>query len=384
MSEKRESNIELLRIISMLMIVSAHFAAHGIMKINSENSYVDWINASPFNQNFIMMLIPGGKVGVGLFFVITGFFLGRSGNRRINGSISFFRKIFESIIFYAISITIISVVLFFTGIYYQGASFVTLFYSYLSLLFAPINSQAWWYVTSYIVLLLFVPYTQTIIERLKTKGYIFILAFLAVFELIIPFMLQTSGLPIVRSLFFYFLGAYFYLKSNSIVQIKRLSRISLVLLLVFLWVTGAFINKQLYIYNFNGMVGAKERVIYCIFSALTAGIIYPICSGIIFIEFLTMKIPNIKLINYIASLTFGIYLLHDNNLFRPILWEKILNVSSFLNSKYFLLFTVLSIVGVFVLCGIIESFRKILMEKCFYQLNDRIFKRITNCLFYDD
>lgn len=82
MSEKRESNIELLRIISMLMIVSAHFAAHGIMKINSENSYVDWINASPFNQNFIMMLIPGGKVGVGLFFVITGFFLGRSGNRR--------------------------------------------------------------------------------------------------------------------------------------------------------------------------------------------------------------------------------------------------------------------------------------------------------------
>jgi hypothetical protein len=31
-------------------------------------------------------------------------------------------------------------------------------------------------------------------------------------------------------------------------------------------------------------------------------------------------------INFLASLTFGVYLVHDNNFFRPLIWHKILKV----------------------------------------------------------
>ena len=380
----RESNIELLRIVAMLMIVAAHFAAHGALKINSSEPYSAFFKAPLFNQATAMLLIPGGKVGVGLFFVITGYFLGRADNKKIYGNISFLRKVLEPVLFYAIFISIISLVLFLTGVYDQGQSFSTLIFSYFSLIFAPFNSQAWWYVTSYIVLLLFVPYTQSLIEKIKDKGFILILSFLIVFELIIPFMLSTTGLPIVRSLFFYFLGAYFYYlfhKNREKLHFSLPIKIVLAVFAVLLWILGAYLNYKIYGFNYFGKDGLKEQLLKLIYNAVTGGVIYPICSGIIFLLFLTMKITGNRIINYIASLTFGIYLMHDNSILRPLLWEKIINTGKYINTDYFILFSVFSIVVVFISCGLIESFRILLLEKLFKKPLDRINQVITNNIF---
>lgn len=63
---KRISNIELLRIIAMIMIIMHHFALHGCSQL--QRGYT-------FNTVVIDVFILGGKVGVDLFILISGYFM---------------------------------------------------------------------------------------------------------------------------------------------------------------------------------------------------------------------------------------------------------------------------------------------------------------------
>lgn len=66
---KCESNFELLRIISMLLIVSHHFVVHG--------GFVLPLGFS-INKFVVQVLAFGGKLGVDLFVLISGYFMVKS------------------------------------------------------------------------------------------------------------------------------------------------------------------------------------------------------------------------------------------------------------------------------------------------------------------
>ena len=80
----RESSFELLRIFAMFMIVAHHLSVHGVQQVSFDSRYLSYTNGSFFNQLFTCFLIPGGKVGVALFFMITGFFMCRKENSSVN------------------------------------------------------------------------------------------------------------------------------------------------------------------------------------------------------------------------------------------------------------------------------------------------------------
>ncbi len=63
----RQSNIELLRIISMILIVAHHFSVHGGFDFSSTSFSV--------NRLYIQFLAMGGKIGVDIFVIISGYFL---------------------------------------------------------------------------------------------------------------------------------------------------------------------------------------------------------------------------------------------------------------------------------------------------------------------
>ena len=67
----RNSNIELLRIISMLLILGYHMITNGLVK----PSYLIWETGSVFNKIVALFFFPAGRIGVMLFFMITGYFL---------------------------------------------------------------------------------------------------------------------------------------------------------------------------------------------------------------------------------------------------------------------------------------------------------------------
>lgn len=62
----RYSNIELLRIISMILIVAHHFSVHGGFDFSSTSFSV--------NRLYIQFLAMGGKIGVDIFCYYFGIF----------------------------------------------------------------------------------------------------------------------------------------------------------------------------------------------------------------------------------------------------------------------------------------------------------------------
>lgn len=65
--KQRNSNIELLRIVAMLMIVAHHFSVHGGFSFDPSRISVNLI--------WIQFLQLGGKVGVDIFILISGYYL---------------------------------------------------------------------------------------------------------------------------------------------------------------------------------------------------------------------------------------------------------------------------------------------------------------------
>lgn len=75
MKPTRTSNIELLRIISMLMIIAHHYVYYGIQQnYQKDMANVIYQSGSFFNKLWASFLLPGGVVGVGIFFIIAGYF----------------------------------------------------------------------------------------------------------------------------------------------------------------------------------------------------------------------------------------------------------------------------------------------------------------------
>lgn len=71
-TKKRDSNIELYRIILMLLIIAHHYVVNsGIVEVLYEN---------PINFKSIIMFLFGawGKIGINCFILITGFFMCKS------------------------------------------------------------------------------------------------------------------------------------------------------------------------------------------------------------------------------------------------------------------------------------------------------------------
>ena len=88
-------------------------------------------------------------------------------------------------------------------------------------------------------------------------------------------------------------------------------------------------------------------------------------SIFLFIGFLNLKIKYNKIINLIATATFGMHLIHDNVYVRDFLWNVLFEDSSLKNSIFLIPYSLLIIAIVFCGCTIIELFRIHIIEKSF-------------------
>ena len=87
----------------------------------------------------------------------------------------------------------------------------------------------------------------------------------------------------------------------------------------------------------------------------------------LFLYFKNIEIKNSKIINSIASTTFGIFLIHTNSdSMRVWLWKKTVHVTEIYlkhDLKIIVLHVVLSSALIFVVCMVIDKLREKLLEK---------------------
>ena len=86
----------------------------------------------------------------------------------------------------------------------------------------------------------------------------------------------------------------------------------------------------------------------------------------LFSLFSTLEIKS-KFINIVASSTLGVYLIHDNNYIRKVLY-KFLNINKISTSSYrFIIYLLVSAIGIFIVCSIIELIRQLVFKFIYKQ-----------------
>lgn len=290
---KRNSNLELLRIIAMLLIVAHHFGIYAIGYSNG-NSLSDYYNA---------VFYSFGKVGVVLFMMISAYFLCDKSVKR-ERIISVWLKTFV----FSASIAIIAK-LFFPVSTTSGSSIL--------FNFLPISTCRYWFVTAYIFVLVISPLINMLIDKLDKKQLRhFLLFFVLMWGVVFAFTeIQALFSGFLELIFIYMLTAY--LKRYYKLKSKRYYLFAVLFLLlchVFGSALGTFLPETWQIrLHINGPL-------HFAFS------LYPVVLFLsieIFMLFLSFKPRYNSKINSISSLTFDVYLVHEHPYIRNLFWHLI-------------------------------------------------------------
>lgn len=285
----RNSNIELLRIVSMVLIALFHFSVHGA-----------WPENGPLaSDTAVEMLSFGGKIGVNCFVLITGYFMVRG------------RLKVQSLLRIALQTWFYSFVI--LGLFLAlQPDLVTP--ERLRKAVAPIVSGEYWFVTCYLALMVASPLLNVLWRHLGRKGQRY--ALIAGFVVLSALPTLTTFNPVGNDLLWFF---YLYLLGGWLREQRPWKRA----------VSGAaFVGGALIVWISMGLIGWARRAWgfdyigpdYLIWQYMIPTFV---ASVGLFQWFAAWNIPPVRWVNTAAKGALGVYLIHDNPLVRAWLWPHL-------------------------------------------------------------
>lgn len=358
---KRFSNFELLRVLSMLMIIGAHLACHGIQHCEDQNTiYQIFYRGSLVNKIFTSALNVGGEVGVAIFFMISGYF------QIYNKKIKSLTKVILECVFYGWINVFFACLIEITG-GVQGLDVQSILFYLLKVIFNPISGGAWWFISSYVLLMILAPNINKILLKLNDKGWIMLLICVWFLWYSMGHIDRSSYYFIQRSILFYILGAFCRIKKS-----KLNGKIQKIIIPV-LWLIGTLLFFLIALYSGQGE-GFRMKVISNFFDIIKTSIIVPLCAYLIFRVFESWNLKTISWINISAQTTLGVYLVHDSIIVRNYIWYELIKVDTVLyKSIFFPLYAIIVIIVVFVVCSIIDLIRIKYIEPSMVHYVDQLF-----------
>lgn len=332
----RNSNLELYRIIIMLLIVAHHYV------VNS--GLLDVMNKEPMSCNSIFFYLFGawGKTGINCFVLITGYFMCKS-----SITVQKFLKLLFEVLFYNILIYLFFVISDYETFSYSG---------FLQLI--PAMYVADGFVSCFLLFYLCIPFLNILINNLDKKKH-GLLILLSLFIYTIHASLPYMGVNMNYVSWFivlYFISSYIRLyptKYDSYSLLWMICTFSCILLSVgsiigILWLNVNY-GKDIFPYRML----SDSNVILALLTAVFS-----------FMWFKNINIPQNKYINMIGGSTFGVLLIHANSdTMREWLWQDLLDNVGHYSDEYFGLRAIISIIFIFFVCIIIDRIRIILIER---------------------
>lgn len=359
---ERNSNIEYLRIIAMLLIVMDHYASHGLMGLGSELAY-------SLNRYAAGCMIVG-KFGVVAFVLISGYYMCES---RFTGRK--LAKLWGQTAFYAVAFWVIFFVVSLLGGDTWMMDTLTLHAGREELLHSilPIGYSEYWFVTDYVVLMMVSPFLNQLLHGVSKRQLLLILVLATVFWSIIPTFTDAEYAHtemvwwFILYLYAGYIRLYVNLKGDGIRNIA-LAIAALVTYMI-------CVCTMIYI----GHITGYERLIdqSNILSASNSP--FTIVFGTqMLIGLAKMPAHVNKRINMIASATFGVYLIHNNTYMKPFLWKYVLGLpESVYDTPYLIPHMMISVLVVFALCVVIDLIRQWTVERWYMNLVDRMEPRVA-------
>ncbi len=343
----RESNIELFRIVTMLLIIAHHYV------VNSGLTNIDGlIAADPLSWRSIFLLIFGawGKTGINCFVLITGYYMCTS-----QITAKKFAKLLLEVMFYRI---ILAAIFWITR--YEQFTVLT----FLKLLI-PITVISTGFPNAFIVFYLFIPFLNILIKNLSEKQHLLLL-FLCFFLYV--FLGTLPGFSVTFNYVSWFCVLYI-VSSYLRLYPKRIftnTKIWLVLSLCFVLVSISSVIACTWL-------GAMYDKFMPFVFVMDSNCFLAFGTGLsLFLLFKNIHIGQNKLINWVAASTFGVLLIHTNrDTMRQWLWQDILNVTGNYRSSFLVIHAVLSVLVIFLICTVIDHLRIAFIEAPFFKLWDK-------------
>ena len=296
-AKERESSFELLRIISMFMVLILHadFQALGSPTSND-------IVSAPFTSAIRVFFEMASIVAVNVFVLISGYF-------GITTKIKGFLKFVFQCLFFSIGIYLIMILLGFTEFSLKGLFNCCYFKS----------DSSYWFILSYICLYICAPILNSFIRYADKKNLIYVLISFYLFQTLFGFV--TSGASFLKNGYspLSFLGLYLlaaFVKRH--IDLRMYSRkifingyILITTLLSIIWIVSVYLDYS-FIYS---------RIL----SYLNPLVI--IASLCLLLYFSKISFKSV-LVNKIAASSFAVYLLHCHPLVYSYFLLSISNIKT--------------------------------------------------------
>lgn len=339
--------MELLRCVAMMMIIIHHYCVN-----SGITDGLDFEN-NPINTLIVQFMSFGGKAGVNIFFMISGYFMitGRMKWEKVG-------KLLLQIFFYNL---LVRISLWGFGNY----TFSTMqWLKTLPIIFGVPTS----FIASYIFVYLLSPIVNRGLNALSRKEFNYLLGVLLFFFTIEQtFLRQNTWHYFGWAFTMYCTGAY--IRRFDIANKKFPWRIAAILSVLTIW--GLILAADLSEFRFGWQ--------YFIFDANKATML--VCSICIFIAFITFKIPYMKWINYFGGASLGILLIHANcDAMRQWLWCDTLNVPGQIDNPWLLAHMLAVCMAIFIIGGTIEIARKQFLEEPMFNAAKKCFTTVRHAI----
>lgn len=346
--EVRSSNLELFRVIVMLLIVAHHYVAN--------SGLMDLIYESPTSINAIFLLLFGawGKTGINCFALITGYFMCKS-----QITLKKYVKLLLEIYLYRVLIYLCFLL---TG--YESFSLKGLLK-----LIAPFTSIESNFTGCYLLFYLFIPFLNILLRNLTQRKHLLLIILCLVVYTVFG---GLDGLSVFKLemnyvswfIVLYFIGAYIQMYPQKLFCNRKFwgsataisVLFSIASVLVCAWL-GQRLNHPKLAYFF---VSDSNKIL-----ALTNGV----CA---FLFFNNLKLGHSKLINVLGGSTFGVLLIHAGSwTMIQWLWKDFLQNTTMFGSSFLIVHALLCTVGVYTVATIIDMLRIRFIEKPIFRFWDK-------------
>lgn len=338
----RRSNLELYRILAMLLIVMHHYV------VNS--GVIGEMHAQPTAPQSVFLYFMGmwGKTCINCFVLITGWFMCKK-----EITLRKFLKLLLWVEFYNV---VIGGIFLLTG--YDGYTLREYIWSLL-----PVTEIRTNFTTCFLLFYLFIPFLNILVRNMTQRQHLLLVLLCLSVYTFFPFVpkITVSFNYVVWFSVLYLISSYlrlypiphkadirFWGKASVAAILAAVGSVSFFLRLTYLNTYG---GVKWYLFNYY-LVSDSNQLL-----AVAVGVTT-------FMFFVNLKIPQNKFINTVASSAFGVLLIHANsNAMRHWLWGTVCHNAKMFDSPFLVLHSLTVPVLVFSACIIIDQLRMRFLER---------------------
>lgn len=324
MPVKRFANLDLLRILLMMMIVSLHYFGHGGGRMT--------VSSIVYNDIIAQGVSVFCWCAVNTFFMLSGYLTSRK-EEEITLKFCFNRVLKIWVKVFTISLLVYSAALS-TGLISYSPSLIFP-------LLCPIFSNRYWFITVFVLMSAIWPFIVKAYSRLTDKEVMVLVGILLFFDSIQPTLGQNGfgeyGVGFLHAFTVMIIG-YVMRNVPKLTNFNKWISLSIFVFSCILMALIAYIEKR--------MFGSDNAKIMYYNSPLC------ITAAIGLLSFFKSLKVESAAISKVAPFVLGIYLINDHPVVRDHVWKEVLHCPNYYNSPYMVFHYLGCLIG-FVLLGFV-------------------------------